>query len=221
MIPFSRDGAVVTARLTGNEVATLEVLATQFIELLGNRSADAQTGGPEDAQTGGPENAETGEPPNAGTRTPEGADASDALYAQLGIGGSSARPLDPALARLLPDAYRDDAEAASEHRRLTERGLVDRKVANARAVIGSLRSATTTSLRTRTGSTHRLVLDEADVQSWLRTLTDLRLTIAARLQIEEEGDEGIGDDAMLAVYDWLGYLQGTLVATIDAAGNSG
>ncbi|HOB57375.1 MAG TPA: DUF2017 family protein, partial [Rhodoglobus sp.] len=35
----------------------------------------------------------------------------DMLYAQLGIGGSSTPPLDPALARLLPDAYRDDEDA--------------------------------------------------------------------------------------------------------------
>jgi hypothetical protein len=193
VIPFSRDGAVVTARLTANEAATLDVLATQLIDLLSERSGAADIG-----RTGN-------------------ADASDALYAQLGIGGASARPLDPALARLLPDAYRDDAEAASDHRRLTERGLVDRKVANARAVIASLQSATPATLRT----IRKLSLDEKSVQAWLRTLTDLRLTIAARLQIEEDGDEGIGDDAMLAVYDWLGYLQGTLVATIDPASASG
>jgi hypothetical protein len=128
--------------------------------------------------------------------------AGDALYAQLGIGGSSDAPLDPALARLLPDAYRDDPEAASEHRHLTERGLVDRKVANARAVAESLGSGV-------------VRLDAAGVQAWLRTLTDLRLTVAARLQIEEDGDEGIGDELMLEVYDWLGYLQGTLVEVID------
>lgn len=126
----------------------------------------------------------------------------DLLYAQLGIGGSSAPPLDPALARLLPDAYRDDAEAASEHRRLTELGLVDRKVANALAVIRVLGD--------QTGA-----LDAPDVQAWLRHLTDLRLVLAARLQIEDDGDEGTGDDALLDLYDWLGYLQGTLVECLE------
>lgn len=58
-------------------------------------------------------------------------------------------------------------------------------------------------------------LDDAGVQSWLRTLTDLRLTIAARLQIETDDDIGSGDQVMLSVYDWLGYLQGTLVEVID------
>jgi hypothetical protein len=196
VIPFSRehvslDLVVITARLTANEAAMLGTLAGQLIDLLAERSIEAGSG--------------------------ESSDASDALYAQLGIGGASARPLDPALARLLPDAYRDDAEAASDHRRLTERGLVDRKVSNARAVIATLESATTSTF----GTVRRLSLDEHGVQAWLRTLTDLRLTIAARLQIEEDGDEGVGDEAMLAVYDWLGYLQGTLIATIDPASASG
>lgn len=126
----------------------------------------------------------------------------DVLYVQLGIGGGDALPLDPALARLLPDAYRDDREAASEHRHLTERGLVERKVANARTVLKSL-------------DAQAIRLDDAGVQAWLRTLTDLRLTIAARLQIEEDGDVGLGDDLMLDLYDWLGYLQGTLVEVLE------
>ena len=128
--------------------------------------------------------------------------AGDMLYAQLGIGGPSTPPLDPALARLLPDAYRGDEEAASDHRRLTERGLVERKVASARAVIASL-------------DDRRVRLDAAAVNSWLRTLTDLRLVIAARLQIEVDGDEGVGDENMLMLYDWLGYLQGTLLEAFE------
>ncbi len=119
----------------------------------------------------------------------------DVLYAQLGIGGASAPPLDPALARLLPDAYRGDEHAASDHRRLTERSLVERKVSNARRLIADL-------------ATRQVKLDDVSVQSWLRTLTDLRLALAARLQIETDGDIGLGDEDMLIVYDWLGYLQG-------------
>ena len=126
----------------------------------------------------------------------------DVLYAQLGIGGSTQPPLDPALARLLPDAYRGDDSAASDHRRLTERSLVDRKIENARRVIADV-------------NLKESVLDESGVNSWLRTLTDLRLALAARLQIEEDGDEGLGDETMLTVYDWLGFLQGTLVETIE------
>jgi hypothetical protein len=139
-------------------------------------------------------------------RSAESSDPGDLLLAQLGIGGGTSAPLDPAVARLLPDAYRGDEEAASEHRHLTERGLIDRKVANAQAVIASLDVKAPT-------------LTAAQVQSWLRTLTDLRLTIAARLEIEQDGDEGRietdSDFALQAAYDWLGYLQGTLVDAID------
>ncbi|MBX3100852.1 MAG: DUF2017 domain-containing protein [Salinibacterium sp.] len=127
----------------------------------------------------------------------------DVLLAQLGIGGASAPPLDPALARLLPDAYRDDSEASSEHRQLTELGLVDRKIANARAVVATLNGGML------------VVLDPPAAQSWLRHLTDLRLVLAARLQIEGDGDAGSGDDRMLDLYDWLGYLQGTLVECLE------
>ncbi len=126
----------------------------------------------------------------------------DVLYAQLGIGGSGSLPADPALARLLPDAYRDDEDAAADHRRFTERSLVERKVTNAQTVITSL-------------AENAVSLDAASVQSWLRTLTDLRLVIAARLQIEEDGDTGLGDEDTLMLYDWLGYLQGTLVELLE------
>jgi hypothetical protein len=183
VIPFSRDGSTVTARLTGNEAATLAVLTAQLIELLDERSV--------------------------GTRTE--------FDTEFGIGGTTTRPQDPALARLLPDAYRDDEEAASEHRRLTELGLIDRKAANARALIASLESA----LPSVSGDSLLLSLDESHVHAWLRTLTDLRLAIAARLHIEQDGDAGVGDDATLGVYDWLGYLQGSLVAVVDASGAAG
>ncbi len=79
---------------------------------------------------------------------------------------------------------------------------MDRKLANARRVLADL-------------DTPVVVLDEQGIQSWLRTLTDLRLALAARLQIEEDGDAGLGDEDMLMIYDWLGYLQGSLVEVIE------
>ena len=168
MIPFAREGDVVTARLTPGESAVLTALASQLVLLLEERAAESPV---------------------------------DVLLAPLGIGGASAPPLDPAMARLLPDAYRGDTEAASEHRQLTELGLVERKVSNARAVIASLEGDAS--------------LDHAGVQAWLRHLTDLRLVLAARLQIEDDGDHGTGDERMLDLYDWLGYLQGTLVECLE------
>jgi Domain of unknown function (DUF2017) len=176
-MPFERAGTVITARLQGFEAELLGDLASQLVVLLGERAG--ATPGDDPAQA-----------------------ATAALLAQLGIGGSETAPLDPALARLLPDAYRNDDDASTEHRRLTELGLIDRKIAHARLVAATL-------------ATEPVELDERAAQSWLRTLTDLRLTLAARLHIEEDGDDGTGDPAMLDVYDWLGYLQGTLLDEIE------
>jgi hypothetical protein len=127
----------------------------------------------------------------------------DLELAEVGIGGPSDAPRDPALARLLPNAYSDDPAASAEHRRLTESGLVDRKLTNARTV-----------LRTVEGT--KLSADEA--QAWVRTLTDLRLTIATRLGIESDDDPGTGPAELLTIYGWLGYLQATLVDSIDRPG---
>lgn len=177
-----REGHVIVARFTAGEAGILRNLAEQLVAMLLDRSTEI-----------------VGEPASV-------------LYAQAGIGGGDAPPLDPALARLLPDAYLGDREAASEHRHLTERGLIDRKVHNAQTVAAALE---------RSEGPVPVELHPAAVQSWLRTLTDLRLTLAARLEIVVDGDEGrLEDDddaAMLAVYDWLGYLQGALIECIDEA----
>ncbi|MET1052148.1 MAG: DUF2017 family protein, partial [Mycetocola sp.] len=52
--------------------------------------------------------------------------------------------VDPAiLARLFPDAYVNDPEAADEFRRFTLDDLIDRKVENARGVLVSFENART------------------------------------------------------------------------------
>ena len=175
MRPFTRHGAVITVTLHALEADMLRDLAGQLAVLLGERAVT--------------------HPVDAGSAA--------ALLAQLGIGGSTTAPLDPALARLLPDAYSNDDDASSEHRHLTELGLVDRKIANANTVVATLIA-------------DPVELDGAASQSWLRALTDLRLTLAARLQIKEDGDFGTGDTAMLDVYDWIGYLQGMLLEEIES-----
>ena len=131
----------------------------------------------------------------------------DPLAAQLGIGSMTAAPVDPALARLLPDAYRDDNEAASDYRRFTEVGLTERKIANARAVAMSLSGAPTGLRRTIA-----VRLDDPAVQAWLRTLTDLRLVLAERMEIVTDEDAAAErDEPMGMIFDWLGYLQATLL----------
>jgi hypothetical protein len=63
-------------------------------------------------------------------------------------------------------------------------------------------------------------VNTASQQAWLRTLTNIRLVIAARLGIEKDGDEASADteeELILAeVYDWLGMVQETLVDALDA-----
>lgn len=120
---------------------------------------------------------------------------------------------DPALRRLLPDAYPDDPEASAEFRRFTADGLVERKLANASALLASI-GAAAASVTASGPATLRL--DPPAVQAWLRSLGDLRLTIAVRIGIEQDGDEGTPGDPLADLYDWLGYLQGSLVDALDA-----
>lgn len=118
-------------------------------------------------------------------------------------------PKDPALARLLPDPVYGDAEAAAELRFLTESALITHKIANAEAVVASL----------ATGE-QIAPLDDAQELAWLKTLTDLRLVLAARLGIERDEDEGRNSTAvdrwMQDAYHWLGASQADLLDAIDA-----
>ncbi|MET0449969.1 MAG: DUF2017 family protein, partial [Aeromicrobium sp.] len=65
-------------------------------------------------------------------------------------------------------------------------------------------------------------LDAEEVQAWLRALTDVRLSLAVRLGIESDEDTllvGQSDDeaiaAMSDIFEWLGYVQETLIAALD------
>jgi len=86
-------------------------------------------------------------------------------------------PRDPALARLLPPASRDDEELASELRRLTEGALRATKVEQLRVVHAALEA-----------SSGVVVVRAGQERAWLAALTDLRLVLAARLGIETDED---------------------------------
>ena len=113
---------------------------------------------------------------------------------------------DPAVERLLPNAYPDDASAAAEFRSFTRSGLVERKLTNAGRVAATLPDESGVS-----------ELTASDAQAWLRTLTDLRLVLATRLGIEEDEDDGAPDELTRAVYDWLAFLQDSLLAVLEEA----
>ncbi|MFT2817918.1 DUF2017 domain-containing protein [Leifsonia sp. A12D58] len=130
------------------------------------------------------------------------------LAAQL-VEVLEAEGTDPAVERLLPQAYPDDPSASAEFRRFTSESLTTRKIEHARTVIASLGAP-------EEGEDF-FELDEAEVQSWLRTLTDLRLTLAVRLEIDNENEEGRTDEdaePLQTVYFWLGGLQESLLSAL-------
>lgn len=137
----------------------------------------------------------------------------DPLAVLVGMSDSdrpAQQPTDPALARLLPDGYRDDPVAAEEFRRFTQADLRSGKRAAAVAV------------RDRLGAGGRLALDDPAAVRWLGSLNDLRLAMGARLDVTEETYDQIetlapGDPrrAALSTFAWLGWLEETLVAALS------
>jgi hypothetical protein len=147
-------------------------------------------------------------------------------------GLANAVELDPAMARLVPEGYRDDPEAAAEFRRFTADDLVGGKVDAARTVLAALTTddgdTSVSGASTGPEDGAAVTLEGETAWTWLRFLNDTRLTIAARLGIEEDDAEGFepptpeADDEqdpqlMLAIYSWLGYLQESIVAVLDEA----
>jgi Domain of unknown function (DUF2017) len=146
----------------------------------------------------------------------EDLDALEALLAEPGgpAGGEDPEdpqaPDDPVLARLLPDGYRDDPEAAGEFRRYTESGLRSAKQQVAQQVLDTLPD---------TGGRIQLTRDQA--VAWLKALNDVRLALGVRLGVTEEFEEQWGrlgqDDpqwAAFEVYAWLGAVQESLVQAL-------
>jgi len=139
-----------------------------------------------------------------GTETgPDTGPGADPLEALVGIGQSTQAPRDPALARLLPDGYTDDAEAAGEFRRLTEASLRRHKSETAQRVLDSLPA-----------EGGRVCLDAEATRAWLSALNDIRLVVGTRLDVTEEMDTPEPGDPRgpgYELYRWLTLLQELLV----------
>jgi hypothetical protein len=134
-----------------------------------------------------------------------------ALESMLHDPGSEQTPTDPVLARLLPDGYRDDPEAAGEFRRYTEPALRSAKHQAAREMLDSLPAA---------GGKIQLTSDQA--LAWLKALNDVRLALGVRLGVTEEFEAQWSrlkpDDpqwAAFEVYAWLGAVQESLVQALN------
>jgi hypothetical protein len=148
----------------------------------------------------------------------------DPLEAMFDFSGPTTEPEDPVLARLFPNAYRDDSEAAGEFRRFTEGGLRDGKSAAASSIIDTLEEAGLPPELTRDGLVIDVELDTEAAESWMRSFTDIRLALATRLGVEE-GDDDYWDQLpedsperqVHGIYSWVGYLQETLVDALYRA----
>lgn len=135
---------------------------------------------------------------------PEVPENSDPLARLVGLEGPTEIPKDPALARLFPDGYTDDEEAASDFRRFTEPDLRTKKLMCARIAQATLEDWT-----------GRRDLSDEQARHWLLALNDLRLTLGTRIGIgDDEAPDNKEDNPTFHLYDWLTYLQGTLVEAI-------
>lgn len=136
----------------------------------------------------------------------DSAKPADPLEAITGISESAEPPTDPALARLLPDGYRDDEEAAAEFRRFTQSDIRESKNAAIDAMLESLPT-----------DGGRIRLGDEEAAAWIGALNDIRLVLGTRLDVTEDIEPFGGlppDDsaaAPYAVYHWLTGLQDDLV----------
>lgn len=145
----------------------------------------------------------------------------DPLEALLDFTGPTTAPDDPVLARLFPTAYTEDDEAAGEFRRFTETELRGGKADNAAAVIDTLEDAGLPTQLEGEAMTIDVELDHGGAMQWLKSMTDMRLALASRLDITE-GDEDYWDSLpdddprvhVHDIYDWLGFLQESLVRAV-------
>ncbi|MEL4505239.1 DUF2017 domain-containing protein [Luteococcus sp. H138] len=121
--------------------------------------------------------------------------------------------VDPVIRRLFPDAYPDDPAASHDFRRFTQAQQRSLKVADAHTVVNDLQ---------HTDRRGRCRLPQAHVTPWLKTLTNVRLALAVRLDIT---DEISADEAaqlpesdprswLYEVYAWTGWLQESLIEAL-------
>jgi len=194
MEPFrSVRGGGARVWLAAAEASLLRNLVSQIMTLVEPGASDPPSGA-------GPSRG-----PSAGAP-----DDLDALEAMLYPPGAAQTPEDPVLARLLPDAYSDDPEAAGEFRKYTEPALRSAKYEVARQMLDTLPEA---------GGRIQLSHDEA--LSWLKALNDVRLALGVRLGVTEEFEEDWAklkpDDPQWTAYEvyaWLGAVQESLVQAL-------
>jgi hypothetical protein len=189
-------GGGASAWLSPGEASLLRTLVVPLMELLNDPARPA--------------------PPAEPSPAPDGTATPDDLFADLEkmFNETAAEPpevpADPVLARLLPDAYQDDPEAAGEFRKYTESSLREAKKYFAQML-----------LETVPPKGGRVKLNADQARDWLRALNDVRLMFGVRLEVTEDFEEQLTSIdpkdprvAAFQVYAWLGEVQESLVRAI-------
>ena len=125
-------------------------------------------------------------------------------------------PDDPAAQRLFPNAY-EEAAAQAEYSRFTRAGLAERKLDAARTVIEALSDGEGAGIPNvdSEGEVERRVTISIDASwLWLTFFTDLRMVLAERMSADPDAEEHAMQQAL---YEWLAYLQDSLVQAVDTA----
>lgn len=113
--------------------------------------------------------------------------------------------VDPAADRLNPAAYPEDPVSNANFHEMTDSDLALARSDDRIRFSDSL----------DTGS-----LDEDGAQMWLRVLGDARLTLAARMGIEDEAwenDRSLSESIEGAMLSYLGYLQNALIEVLTSS----
>jgi hypothetical protein len=181
-----RRGHSVQVKLGGDEVSVLRALVVQVRDLLVSDGDGATE-----------------------------SESDDPLESLVGLSATDVSPpSDPALRRLLPDAYGDDADAATEFRRLMDSDLRRIKAEALEQILEDLPADDTGSVALR--------LAPQQVEDWLQGLTDIRLVVGTRLDVTEDIaatweqlDPRDPRTPLLVAYGWLGWLQESMVEALD------
>lgn len=125
---------------------------------------------------------------------------------------------DPALRRLSPTAYLDDPAAQEEYGRLTQPELERERTAD-RRVLNQLLAARKQAEEGEPKTPGAKVLGEEEVAALLRVMNESRLTLAARLGIEDDAWEEAPDrpdqeSPAMMLLRYLTFLQEALIETL-------
>jgi hypothetical protein len=138
---------------------------------------------------------------------PEEAQLLSLLFDELTALLDDSDPDNDVLSRLTPSAYRNDPEAETEYRALTESSLRDQRDERIAACRVDLAV---------TGGNVELA-DPDTARRWLQVLNDLRLALGTRLGVTQDDDRDPDPEDPAAqpwlVYSWLTAVQDAVVHT--------